>query len=177
MIVDKNVAGYINSLEGELPSHLKELAQIAHKEEVPIIKKETGTLLRFLLTLLKPKRILEIGSGTGFSAIFMSEYMSEDCTITTIEKVETRLEKARVNLSSCTKSEKITLLEGDALVLLEEMADDIKAEDSLEQAGNRRRDRTIHGRMREYLYELTHMEDLETSIIPVGDGVALTTKK
>ena len=39
-----------------------------------------------------------------------------------------------------------------------------------------RRNRTIHSRMREYLYELKHHELLETSIIPLGDGVALSTK-
>ena len=40
-----------------------------------------------------------------------------------------------------------------------------------------RRNRTIHGRMREYLYELKHHEQLQTSIIPLGDGVALSIKK
>lgn len=40
-----------------------------------------------------------------------------------------------------------------------------------------RRDRTIHSRMREYLYELKHNPNLETCILPVGDGVALSTKK
>lgn len=39
-----------------------------------------------------------------------------------------------------------------------------------------RRNRTIHSRMREYLYELKHHDLLETSIIPLGDGVALSTK-
>ena len=39
-----------------------------------------------------------------------------------------------------------------------------------------RRNRTIHSRMREYLYELKHHSLLETSIIPLGDGVALSTK-
>ena len=39
-----------------------------------------------------------------------------------------------------------------------------------------RRDRTIHARMREYLYELKHNELLETSIVPLGDGVALSVK-
>lgn len=37
-----------------------------------------------------------------------------------------------------------------------------------------RRDRTIHTRMREYLYTITHMEELDTVILPVGDGVALS---
>lgn len=40
-----------------------------------------------------------------------------------------------------------------------------------------RRDRTIHSRMREYLYTLKHMEELETSIIPIGDGVALSVRR
>ena len=37
-----------------------------------------------------------------------------------------------------------------------------------------RRDRTIHTRMREYLYAITHMGELETIILPVGDGVSLS---
>ena len=40
-----------------------------------------------------------------------------------------------------------------------------------------RRDRTIHGRMREYLYLLTHSENLDTVILPVGDGVTLSVLK
>ena len=40
-----------------------------------------------------------------------------------------------------------------------------------------RRNRTIHARMREYLYELKHNEELVTSILPLGDGVAVSTKR
>lgn len=40
-----------------------------------------------------------------------------------------------------------------------------------------RRNRTIHSRMREYLYELKHREDLQTSILPLGDGVAVSVYK
>lgn len=43
--------------------------------------------------------------------------------------------------------------------------------------GVERRNRTIHGRMRKYLYELNHHEELVTSILPLGDGVAVSTKK
>lgn len=39
-----------------------------------------------------------------------------------------------------------------------------------------RRNRTIHSRMREYLYELTHREALETVVLPVGDGVTVSVK-
>ncbi len=40
-----------------------------------------------------------------------------------------------------------------------------------------RRDRTIHARMRDYVYEITHRDDLATTILPVGDGLALSVKQ
>lgn len=40
-----------------------------------------------------------------------------------------------------------------------------------------RRNRTIHKRMRDYLYELTHREELVTSVLPIGDGVTISVKK
>ena len=40
----------------------------------------------------------------------------------------------------------------------------------------KRRNRTIHSRMREYLYELKHMEEFETAVIPIGDGVTISTR-
>jgi predicted O-methyltransferase YrrM len=40
-----------------------------------------------------------------------------------------------------------------------------------------RRNRTIHGRMREYLYQIKNMEELETIIIPLGDGITLSVRK
>ena len=39
-----------------------------------------------------------------------------------------------------------------------------------------RRDRTIHTRIREYVYELTHNDNLITSIVPIGDGITLSVK-
>lgn len=40
-----------------------------------------------------------------------------------------------------------------------------------------RRNRTIHKRMRDYLYELTHNEELVTAVLPIGDGVTVSTRK
>ena len=40
-----------------------------------------------------------------------------------------------------------------------------------------RRNRTIHKRMREYLYTLTHSEELVTAVLPVGDGITLSTRR
>ena len=40
-----------------------------------------------------------------------------------------------------------------------------------------RRNRTIHKRMREYLYELTHRDDLRTMVLPIGDGITISLRQ
>ncbi len=216
MIVDERITAYINSLSSELPPYLSDLEKEAHREEVPIIKKETQSLLQFLISMRKPAHILEVGTAVGFSALFMSECMPENCDITTIEKVEMRLVKARVNLKNTKQADKIRLVEGDALEVLKDLADKeperydfifmdaAKAQymnylpevlklltaggllvtDNVLQDGTvaqsrygiTRRDRTIHTRMREYLYTLTHSDLLKTTVLSVGDGVTLSIK-
>lgn len=215
MIVDERITAYINSLEKELTPELLALEKEALQHHVPIIKKETQGVLKFLLRLQQPKRILEVGTAIGFSALFMSEYSNKDCKITTIEKVPMRLVEAEKNLSEdCfSNKDKITLRKGEALEILKELVkqkesydfiflDAAKAQymsflpellklleksgmlitDNVLQDGTvtnsrysiTRRDRTIHSRMREYLYAITHMEELETIILPVGDGISVS---
>lgn len=218
MIVDERITAYINSLESELTSELLTLEKEALENHVPIIKKETQGVLKFLLQLQQPKRILEVGTAIGFSALFMSEYSNSDAKITTIEKVAMRLVEAKKNLASerFPYRSKITLRQGEALEVLKELVlekesfdfiflDAAKAQymsflpelmkllsdqgmlltDNVLQDGTvtnsrysiTRRDRTIHSRMREYLYTITHMEELSTVILPVGDGIAISHRK
>lgn len=215
MIVNERITAYINSLDKELPGELLILEKDALEHHVPIIKKETQGLLRFLLRIQQPKRILEVGTAIGFSALFMSEYTSEECRITTIEKVAMRLVEAEKNLTNevFPHKDKITLIKGEALDELKNLSaskesydfiflDAAKAQymsflpellkmlnkngmlvtDNVLQDGTvinsrysiTRRDRTIHARMREYLFTITHSDELETEIIPIGDGVAVS---
>lgn len=217
MIINERVTDYINFLDKELPENLLYLEKYALDNHVPIIKKETQGVLRFLLQLIKPIRILEVGTAIGFSALFMSEHTSSACKITTIEKVQMRLVEAIKNLSDerFNNRDKITLRQGDAIDVLKELVEDnlnydfifldaakgqymtflpelmkllapggILVTDNVLQDGTvvnsrysiTRRDRTIHSRMREYLYTITHMPELETVILPVGDGIAISLK-
>jgi predicted O-methyltransferase YrrM len=71
--------------------------------------------------------------------------------------------------------EAIRLLEKDGLLVSDNVLQDgdiIESRFAVE-----RRNRTIHSRMREYLYELKHNEQLLTSIVPLGDGLALSVKQ
>lgn len=215
MIISERLSEYIKALECDLPEYLDRLEQKALREEVPIIRKEAQSLLRFLLRLCKPARILEVGCAIGFSAAFMSEYMPKGAKITTIEKVEMRIREARKNLAAIPRAEDVTLLCGDAADVLRELCekkesypfifmDAAKGQymnflpyllellpeggllitDNVLQEGTiveskytiARRERTIHMRMREYVYTLKHMDELETTVLPVGDGMTLSVK-
>jgi len=125
MIVNEHIEDYINSLGSDMASELDRLEAWALDNGVPIIRKSMQTLLRFILIKEKPKRILEVGAAIGFSALFMSNNIPKDSHITTIEKVEMRLVEARKNLAG---NDKITLLEGDALEVLESLANEVSEE-------------------------------------------------
>ena len=213
MIVEERLVTYLHSLEQENSEILEEIEQEALRDSVPIIRKEMQSFLKVLLAIKRPTRILEVGTAVGFSALLMSEYAPEECTITTIENYEKRIPIARENFKRAGKEQKITLIEGDAMEVLTELSgpcgfmfidaakgqyiaylpevlrilepDGVLVSDNVLQDGNiiesrfavERRDRTIHSRMREYLYTLKHHPDLETSIIPLGDGTAVSVKR
>lgn len=212
MIVNERITTYINSLEPEKESHFYEMEQYASDHYVPIIKKETGSLLQALVASKQPQRILEVGTAIGYSALLMASVMPDHCSLTTIEKYEKRIPKARENFKRAGKDKVITLLEGDADQILPSLTgkydfifmDAAKGQyihwlpvlcslmpkggmlisDNVLQDGEIvesryavvRRNRTIHSRMREYLYTLKHMEAFQTSIVPIGDGITISVK-
>ena len=183
MIVDERIVTFINSLETENSEILEAVEQEALSTYVPIIRKEMQSFLKVLLMIQKPMCILEVGTAVGFSALLMSEAAPEGCRITTIENYEKRIPIARENFRRAGKEEQITLIEGDAMDLLRPggtlVTDNVLQDGDIIESrfAVERRNRTIHSRMREYLYELKHHELLTTSIIPLGDGVAVSVKK
>lgn len=216
MIVEERITSFINSMNMDEKGIIGVIEQEALADEVPIIRKETKEWLKTMLLIKKPKRILEVGTAVGFSAIYMTRYIEKEAHITTIEKWEPRIQQAKINFERAGVSEQITLLEGDAADILRMLASDegnhfdfifmdaakgqyihflpdvicllekdgMLISDNVLQDGEvldsryvvERRNRTIHSRMREYLYTLKNHEQLETSVIPLGDGVALSVK-
>ena len=120
-MIEERLAAYINSLDTGNTAFLEQLEQEAFEYGVPIIRKETQRLLKLLLAIQKPERILEVGTAVGFSALWMSEYAPEGCRITTIEKYEKRIPAARDNFARAGREDQITLLEGDAMEILQRL--------------------------------------------------------
>ena len=118
MIVDERIVTYMHSLEKPNNNVLEEIEQQAHIDGVPIIRKEMESFLRVMLTITKPKRILELGTAVGYSAILMSEAIEKDASIITIENYEKRIVQARDNFKKADKEDVITMLEGDAMEIM-----------------------------------------------------------
>ncbi|MDR2043534.1 MAG: O-methyltransferase [Clostridium sp.] len=212
MVASERTVAFINSFDKGNSPFLDEIERTAKEGRIPVIRRETQNVLKFLLALHKPKNILEVGTAIGFSALLMSENGPEGCRITTIEKYESRISLARENFRRAGREADILLLEGEALDLLKGLTGSydlifmdaakgqyihflpdvfrllapggLLASDNCLRGGEviesryavTRRNRTIHARMREYLYELTHHPGLVSCVLPVGDGVALSTK-
>lgn len=213
MIVNERIVSYINSLDSGNSVICNTIEKEALSDHVPIIRKEMGNLLKVLIALRQPQRILEVGTAVGYSSILMSENMPENCHITTIENYEKRIPIAKENFVRAGKQDRITLLEGDAMEILPTLSgtydmifmdaakgqyvnflpeilrllptggllisDNVLQEGDIVESryGVTRRNRTIHTRMREYIYMLTHSDQLITSVVPIGDGITLSVKK
>lgn len=212
MIVNERIVSYIHSLEKTKIPLLEEMEAFAKETNVPIIRKEMESFLTTMVLLKKPCRILELGCAIGYSAILMSEYMPENCKITTIENYDKRIPIARENISKARRGSDIELIFGDALEIVPTLTekydfvfmDAAKAQyinflppvlevmnqggvliaDNVLQEGDlveskftvTRRNRTIHKRIREFLYEVKNSDKLSTTIIPIGDGITMSVK-
>ena len=212
MIVDERMTAFINSLDPGNSGILDEIEREAKEAYVPVIRRETQNFLKFLLGVQKPRRILEVGTAVGFSAILMCRYAPEECVIDTIEKYEKRIPLARENFRRAGAEGRIRLLEGDAMDVLKGLEGPydfifmdaakgqyicylpevmrllspggILVSDNVLQDGDviesrfavERRNRTIHARMREYLYQLSRCPALRTSVLPLGDGVTVSVR-
>lgn len=190
---------------------LKELEQFAKEHHVPIITPEVAQLLIVLGRLIKPVRILEIGTAIGYSSILLAGILAPGGRMDTIERQEEMLLKARENIKKAGLENTVSIIAGDAeevLRCLDKQYDMVFLDAAkgqypeflpeclrmLKKGGLLvsdnvlykgmvasddlvvRRKRTIVNRMRTYLDSLCENTTLDTSILPVGDGVALSYK-
>ncbi len=191
--------------------NIEELGKIKNKaleEHIPIIMDDTLEVIEEYLKDNKPKKILEIGTAVGYSAICFTEFLSEDGIIDTIEREHIRVEEAKENIKKMGLESKINILEGDAVEILPTLdgkydvifidaakgkypfflkeslrmlskngiifADNILYKGYVLSDYNKHKQRTAVRNLREYIKETTENENLDTKILEVGDGLAIT---
>lgn len=211
-IVNNQVEEYIRKTLEKNTGLIRDMEIYAEQNSVPIIHKEVAQLLKVLLNIHKPKRILEIGCAIGYSSIFFTTVLENNVEVITTERNPIMIEKARENISIACIEDKITILEGDAEETIKDLEgtfdmifiDAAKGQyklffdlviDKLKNGGIIvsdnilykgmiasdeyvvKRKKTIVKRMRDYLDYICKAEYLNTSIIPIGDGVAISYKK
>ena len=120
-IVKANVIAMNNNISNlKFSSFELELKEYAKENNVPIIFDEGLAFLEMIIRLYKPKKILEIGTAIGYSAIRMSQVVGSE--IVTIERNETMYTEAVKNIEIANLSNKIKVVYKDAL----EAFDDVK---------------------------------------------------
>lgn len=222
-ITTEPVEQYLNSLYRPQDDVLAELRERAEAENIPIILREAEGLLLQLLRLKRPKRILEIGTAIGYSAMLFARECAE-ARVVTLELSEKSAARARENIEAAGLSDLIWVVEGDARDSLKQLAAAFAAEEKesgcapppfdfvfidaakghyqefwegiMPLAGDgclivsdnvlfkgmtasdqyipERRQKTITNRMRSYLRFLTETDGIQTAVLPVGDGMAVS---
>ncbi len=106
------IVEYIQGLTPSRDSKLEAMEKYASENYVPIIETELAQFLSVLVKVKKPKRILEIGTAIGYSALIMCDALEGDCHITTIEKDSLMAEIAKENIEEMGYKDKIEVLLG-----------------------------------------------------------------
>lgn len=212
-IVKEEIVNYINKVQPIADDEVGNLQKYAYEKDIPIIDQETAKFLGVLLDIKKPKRILEIGCAIGFSSIFMSKYLEENGEIITIDRFDVMINQAKRNFENFKVTDKIKLIEGDAVKVLGDLeghfdvifldagkgqyinmldncirllnsggiliADDIFQDGKIVQDIDtiEKRQRTIHRRMNEFIEKINSDTRLNSSLIPIADGVLVAVKK
>ena len=190
---------------------LQKIKEKALEEHIPIIMDDTLEVVDRILKELKPRKILEIGTAVGYSAMCFSEYLIDGGKIDTIERDEERVKEARENIVKVGVEDKINILEGDAVEILPTLegkydmvfidaakgkypfflkealrmlnekgiilADNILYKGYVMSDYNKHKQRTAVRNLREYIAQVTGNSNLETEILEVGDGLAISKLK
>lgn len=192
-------------------NELEKIKEKALEEHIPIIMDDTLEVIQKILIENKPRRILEIGTAVGYSAICFSEFLGKDGKIDTIEREMDRVKQAKENIKLTEVEDKINIYEGDAVEILPTLnekydivfidaakgkypfflreamrminkngiiiADNVLYKGYVMGDYNKHKQRTAVRNLREYIKEITENENIETKILKVGDGLAISKIK
>jgi predicted O-methyltransferase YrrM len=102
---------------------LKKIERMAKKEFLPIVGQDKGQVLVEVIHKMSPKRILEVGTLIGYSAILMAKELESDAHLITIEIHADEAKMARENISKAEVEPTIDVIVGDAIEVIPTLKD------------------------------------------------------
>lgn len=123
----ENISKVLEELEIQSSLEKARKIDVPQKDRMLAITKETGELLNIILRLKNAKKILEIGTSTGYSTIWCAEAIYDKSgKIITIENNPEKIKRANKNFQNAKLADIITVKEGNAIEILEELNVDEK---------------------------------------------------
>lgn len=123
-ITHPEIIHYLREIIPEKRNLLSRLEQEAAIDFVPILQPESVRFIEWLIHLKKPKRILEIGTAIGYSAIAMAWASNSVEHITTVELSETMFERAKLNFQEAELTDRVSLILGDGYEVMLKLIED-----------------------------------------------------
>ncbi len=118
--VSEKLQEYLDSLVPPRDAVLARMEEEAHREDIPIVDAHEAALLYMLVKVARAKRVLELGTATGYSGIWLLRGTG-DGTLTTFEMDHKRAERARANFAEAGFGERAEVLEENAVSGLEKI--------------------------------------------------------
>jgi predicted O-methyltransferase YrrM len=211
-IIHDPVEAYIDALHAPGDAVIREIEADGRARGLPLVQPASARLLQSLVIATGARRVLEIGTCIGYSAIWMARVLPADGMLITIEADPDRAAAARENIERAGLGERISVIVGDASRYLHKVAGpfDLVFQDSDKQLYEPMLDRLIAlmrpggvlasdnvlwsgevvegyvsaprhdaddtAALRRYNMRLASDVRLITTILPVGDGVALSVR-
>lgn len=129
-ITNDKITEYLESYYRPLNRELGELRAYAEEQQIPVITKDTETLLLNLVRMKKPGRILEIGTAIGYSAICFAQTYPQ-CEIISLEYSENMYRQALENIDRFGLTGRIHVIFGDAAESLDGLSESMNASEDL----------------------------------------------
>ena len=118
--VSDKLQAYMDALVPKRDAVLARMEEEARREEIPIVEPHEGALLYLLVKIAGAKQLLELGTATGYSGIWMLRG-TEGGTLTSFELDHARAERARANFSEAGFGKHTTVIEENATTGLEKI--------------------------------------------------------
>lgn len=120
-ILNPSQEKYIKSFRRDDDPLIMEMEEYAAEHRVPILSWQSANLLEIMIRMMRPKRVLEIGTAIAYSSIRIARSLKKKGVLHTIEKSKDNITVARKNIKKAGLEEKIEIIEGDALKVIPEL--------------------------------------------------------